>query len=279
MRFFLILLLPFACLKTGYCLEDDPLAEDIFLREESLFLNKKQLSAELGVLYVRDTLATTEGLYQRNNVYTDLTFRYGLSQKTELLLTIPLVATYDTVSQNGFQTSSDHSKGVGNVQFGIKTQLYQESFFIPDIVLSITASSPAVDNASPSLGREDWRYNTSLLFVKTVDPAALYLQIGGTHYDDKLYRDDPNWIHSIDYRGGIGFALSDQVVLNTQISGSYLRQIKYRDKTLVSLHPVWFHISTTFVLGKRWYIEPRVSFALTPEAQDVMFGFSTPFIF
>jgi hypothetical protein len=96
-----------------------------------------------------------------------------------------------------------------------------------------------------------------------VDPTSLY----GA-------RSEPG--DSFLYRFGSGFALSDKVIISFQLVGEAKQDGKYDGNDRAGFHKLSFQFANTILLSRDWFIEPLVSFGLTPEAQDILFGISFP---
>ena len=83
--------------------------------------------------------------------------------------------------------------------------------------------------------------------------------------------------NQIAFLGGTGFSLNDRVSLSMQVNGIYdteNTELNGRTITGSSQESVSLQLGVTVQLTKHVFVEPLVSFGLTNDAPDVVFGFN-----
>lgn len=261
--------------------EEEP-QEELFLREESILSTAGDLSAELGVFFSRrnriTNLAGTDYIARRETSTASVILRYGITQRSQFSLTIPYHYTQDNVlDANTTEISAD---GVGDLAAHYKYQLWYDSKSTPDLIINFSADSDTGDigdESTPALGSGHWEYGVSVLAATSYDPAIYFMSLGYRVVESAMYRGERSRPgDSFLYRFGSGFALSDRVIISFQLVGESIQQGKYGSIKIPDSHKISFQFANTLILSRQRFIEPLVSFGLTPESPDILFGVSFP---
>jgi hypothetical protein len=115
-------------------------------------------------------------------------FRYGLTDRIQLNLTLPYQRSYrqavlspEVQREIGEDVENETSDGgLGDIQGGVSIHLLQEGEWFPDVILttslkSDTGTSPFdVDAGTLATGTGFWGLQTGFTIVKISDPAVLY---------------------------------------------------------------------------------------------------------
>jgi hypothetical protein len=267
--------------------QDDNTQDTLFLREESILSDKGDISSELGIFFRRDSRTEVGINNQVSSVNEETsfllaTFRLGINRRSELSVSAPYqYVREESISLNGAQ--EDSNSGWGDVIISFKHQLWFEHGGYPDLVVGFSIDSDTGDidvTGGPSAGSGFWEYSVSALAAKSMDPAVYFIHLGYQFADseeiDGLLRRPGN---TFQYRFGAGYALSANVMLSFQLTGDVIHETQVGQTRFPSEHQISFQFANTIILGRNAFIEPLISFGLTQEAPDVLFGLSMPILF
>lgn len=190
---------------------------------------------------------------KNDTITTDLTFRYGITNRLEVNASIPYIYRR-TRSQSGggsggsAQTLVEETVddgGLGDVSAGVNYRLLRERGTRPDIVWNVRARAPTgrepfgietrtVANGNLTFRKElptgsgVWAVTTGLSFIKTTDPAILFASVNyqynlNQEFDDigSSSGDQPGEIdlgYSISFGAGTAFALNQKLSLSLSYS-------------------------------------------------------------
>lgn len=262
-------------------LADDENKEAMFLREESILSSSGHFSSELGIFFQRLTRGNINAnALRQETAFASLTLRYGVGRRAELSLTAPYLHVEDNISVTNAPFSEESTQGWGDISASIKYQLWFDSAKTPDLILSVSADSDSGDvdeTGGPSLGSGHWEYSVNALMATAFDPAIYFVQLGYRFVESEMFsgqRKKPG--DALLYRFGSGFALTDKVILSFQLVGEANREGKFGNVRIAESHEISFQFANTILLDRNWFIEPLVSFGLTDEAPDILFGISFP---
>lgn len=259
--------------------EDEP-PETLFLRDESILSSSGNFSSEIGVFFRRLTGSSAGNLVRRESSFASLTMRYGMTPRSEFSLSVPYLYVQDNVSNQNIPVSENTSQGWGDVVASFKYQVWFDSASTPDLIVSMSADSDSGDvddGIDPALGSGHWEYSLSALVATTYDPAIYFARIGYRIVDSEIYagqRSSPG--DAMLYQFGSGFALSSRVIISFQLVGEAVREGRYGNTKIAESHKISFQFANTILLSRNRFVEPLVSFGLTPEAPDILFGVSFP---
>ncbi len=246
---------------------DSVKAEDVFLRNEKVLLRTKEFSIELGLLYSysdhQDILSSSE----RDSFTTNFGVRYGLADNLQLFASIPYA--YQTETITAFEERNKERKShLGNITLGLSRSVLQEGVGKPEVLLSLEGQIPTGDN-SYGLG-------ISAAFVKSLDPAALFANVG---YQYNLKQSNQGLALSapksmIFASLGYAYALNDTLTVGTSVSGIFPLGTTSDNSLAQAKKQFGLQFGLTALLTKDLYIDPSVTFGLNRTASDVTFGAS-----
>ena len=280
-KIFLVFVATYLCLSSFRLFAEEENKESLFLREESILSTSGHFSSELGIFFQRLTRGNISANALRQETgFVSLTMRYGIGQRVELSLSAPYMYVQNNISVANSSFSNDSSDGWGDVSASLKYQLWFDSETTPDLILSASVDSDSGDvdeTGGPSLGSGHWEYSFSALMATAFDPAIYFVQLGYRFVEPEMFagqRKKPG--DTLLYRFGSGFALTDKVIISFQLVGEANQEGEYGNAKIAKSHEVSFQFANTILLSRNWFIEPLVSFGLTPEAPDILFGISFP---
>jgi opacity protein-like surface antigen len=204
---------------------------------------------------------------------------------------------------------------IGDVSAGISYKLVQENIDWPDIVGSVRVKAPTgkepygikvrqqPDNNNLSVpdelptGNGLWGVTAGMSFVKTLDPAVVFANLGYTYYFDRHFEDissDPNSHvggsiklgNSWQLGAGVAFALNDRL----SIGLSFAQQLAERSKTKVDggswngvkgsqANAANINLGLTYAMSRHFSIIPTVAFGLSADSPNYSFSVKFPYTF
>lgn len=254
-----------------------------------------------------------------DTVQLDVTGRYGVTDRLQFDFNAPFLyrsSTFESAGVGGSATTFGErdvsNADIGDISAGVYYRLFPETTTRPDIVFNMRVKAPTGkhpygidftkvgDVSAPDdlpTGNGLWSLSTGLTFVKTVDPAILFANIGYSHNFSRKFSDidgDPatNTSGEIDlgdsYQigGGFAFALSDR--MSTSMSYAHRFSQKARIKTAGS---GWnsvvgsdasagsLNFGVTYAMSEQLSMVANVGMGVTPDAPDVTVGIKFPYNF
>jgi hypothetical protein len=240
------------------------------------------------------------GLLQVQKVRRDiltpsLTFKYGILDPVEIDLKIPYSFrkdAYNIGSGASTENKDVSDSGIGDIEAAFLWQLASEKGARPDIIANVRVKSdtgkdpfgiatetiqgiPVPEDELPN-GSGFWAVEPSFTFVKTTDPAVLFLNLG---YFWHIKRDidnvgevDPS--DSFNFSLGSSFALNDKFILSTAYEQKWFTEasiqgVKQED-TDVNIGSIVF--GGSYVTSDRSSINVSVSVGMTPDSPDTQFN-------
>ena len=253
----------------------------------------------------------------------DLTGRYAPTDRLQFDLNVPYLYRYSAFSSvgAGFSTSAVAERNVsngdiGDVNAGVFYRLVQESADHPDTVLNFRVKAPTGTSPygikfedSPDsggnlklpeklpTGNGVWAASAGVSFIKTVDPAILFANMGYTHHFDRSFSDissDPNTRTPGSVRlgdqfslgAGFAFALNERMSLSTSYSHRFARKARIRQQG-----QDWqtvngsdssagvLNFGVTYALSDRRSMVFNLGIGVTADAPDITIGVKFPFSF
>jgi hypothetical protein len=243
------------------------------------------------------------GKIQRNIICPGLSLRYGLKD-LELSTRIPYMMRTDEESFPAGDTMSHFSAtdgDLGDIEMASFYHLLSEGPIRPDIVFGITGKTvtgrdpyglkkEASDNASPRLiqfptGSGHWGVSGTVIFVKTSDPAVLFLNttyfynfsrnvgsISGSNYGDI----SPG--ASIEYQFGMVIGLNEKLAINMAMDqritwDSMQNGRKMRDS---GANAVIANFGMTYAFSNKFSVDVVWGLGMTDDAPDFTIGLRLP---
>jgi opacity protein-like surface antigen len=262
----------------------------------------------------------------KSETYTfDVTARYSPIPRLQFDIDVPMIgrdSTYFSGGAGGASTVTSQSQlsqapTLGDVSFGVSYKLVQENADWPDIVGSFRVKAPtgkepygikirsvpgndnlSVPDSMPT-GNGLWGTTVGMSFVKTIDPAVVFANLGYTYYFDGHFDDissTPNQQvpgsiklgNSWQFGAGVAFALNDRVSLGM----SYSQQVELSSATKVKADGAdWqgitgsqanaasINLGLTFAMSRQFSIIPTVTFGLTPDSPNYSLSVKFPYTF
>jgi hypothetical protein len=259
-----------------------------------------------------------------DSLTNDLIGRYAITPRFSLNLDVPFVGRNTDYQQGGAGGSAaaldEHSStgtGLGDVNFTVNYKVLTETAHRPDTVLTLGVVAPtgqapygikwidvassqyeqfAVPTKQPT-GNGVWQATFGSSFVKTMDPAIVFGNVGYIHSFTRSFSDidtDPDVVtpgsvklSDIYYYGaGIAFAFNDRASLSLSFSD----RINGKDSLRQTNGP-WTKIigsqanAATLNMGFTYALSPHTTFVtilgmgMTPDAPDFTLTFKVPYMF
>lgn len=252
----------------------------------------------------------------------DVTGRYAPTDRLQFDINAPFLYRNSNFSSvgAGFSTSAVAERNVsnsnlGDINAGMFYRLLQETADRPDTVLNLRLKAPTgkhpygikFTDADPSgnlkvpaylpTGNGVWSLSTGVSFIKTVDPAILFANLGYTYNFQRNFSDissDPATItpgrvalgNQYSLGAGIAFALNERMSLSTSYSHRFSRKSRIRGQ-----NQAWqtvagsdssagvLNFGVTYALSDKRSMVVNVGVGVTPDAPDITIGVKFPFSF
>jgi hypothetical protein len=259
------------------------------LRGTSLLLKPGTFQYDFTALYVRQEqlavgllpgdIPVLERLRTRTLI-APMSLRYGWKENTELFAVVPFGVSmfeYDSPVTN----VTDQTGVLGDISVGFARQLPKWKEW-PDATLTFNVTAPTGANNQQifgdneaSLGNGVWRLSAMLNLVESVDPFVFF---GGVGYEYTFAKEVQGltlqYGDAVNAYFGVGMAVTDDISLSAQVNASFQDvtsiegiQIPNSDREPVSLR-----LALVRRLTLKSRVQPFVSWALTDDAPDYMFG-------
>ena len=254
----------------------------------------------------------------------DVIGRYAITPRLSVNLDVPFVGRNTDYQQGGaggsaaaIDEASSTGKGIGDVNLSVNYKILTETTHRPDTVLTLGITAPTgqapygikwVDMASSQFeefavptkqptGNGVWQATLGSSFVKTMDPAIVFGNVGYIHSFIRSFSDidtDPEVttpgsvkLSDIYYYGaGIAFAFNDRASLSLSFSD----RINGKDSLRSSGGP-WtkiigsqanaatLNLGFTYALSQHTTIVTILGMGMTPDAPDFTLTFKIPYMF
>ncbi len=253
----------------------------------------------------------------------DVTGRYGVTDRLQFDFNAPLLYRNSTFQSGGVGGSAStlgeynvSQANIGDVSAGLYYKLFPETPTRPDIILNVRVKAPTgkdpfgikiiqPDSANSNLtapqdlptGNGVWTLSTGVTFVKTIDPAIMFANIGYAHNFSKKFDDISSTIgtttageinlgDSYQLGGGLAFALNDRM----SMSMSYAHRFAQRSSIKAS-NTAWqsiigsdsssgsLNFGVTYAMSDKLSMVANVGMGVTPDAPDVTVGVKFPYNF
>lgn len=252
----------------------------------------------------------------------DMLARWGLTPRLQVDFAAPLMYRHTVYQSTGTDgdtsvvteesVTMDPEVEFGDVSLGLYYQLAQETPYRPDVVWNIRVKGPTgshpygikssvtsennnlkVPERLPS-GNGVWALSTGLSFVKTVDPAILFANIG-LFYNFEESFDDISSIPGITVPGSVKlgdsfqYGLGTAFALNetTSLSLGFSHRLTARSRTKVeggSWHDIvgsdgnaaTLSLGLTHALNEKTSMVTSLGIGLTPDASDLTLSVKFP---
>lgn len=254
----------------------------------------------------------------KNHITTfDLSTRYGLTDRLELGLNVPFVYRSSTYRSTGVDSGSNLSEltvdkaGLGDISASLSYRLLPETQTRPDVVVNLGVRAPTGTDPYGIATREDptntnltvpkelptgngvWAATTGASFLKTLDPAIVFANLGYTYNFKESFDDisassgnqpgDVELGDSIRAGFGTAFALNERLSLTLSYSHEYIQKSKttqygVTQKVIGSDANVGvFSFGGTYALSDSTSVVTNLGIGLTDDASDISLTFRMPF--
>jgi len=255
-------------------------------------------------------------------VQLDVTGRYGVTDRLQFDFNAPFLyraSTYESAGAGGAgTTSSEHdvsNANIGDVSAGAYYRLFPETPTRPDVVLNVRVKAPtgkdpygikfrtvAGNNnlSAPDelpTGNGIWTLSTGLTFVKTIDPAILFANVGYSHnfigkFNDISGQSGTTTAGEIDlgdsYQlgGGLAFALNDRMSTSMSYSHRFAQKSRVKGQGAAWQSVVGsdsssgsLNFGVTYAMSDKLSMVANVGMGVTPDSPDVTVGIKFPYNF
>ena len=307
---------------------------ETLIQEEHVLFNQR-LSMEVGLTYSqfdRKQLALNGFLaldaiflghisvdeVEANVLTMDLTGRYGITPQLQVDLNAPFLyrgTTYRSTDASGDAVEEDITLDpeLGDVSAGVYYQLFRERPGWPDVVWNVRVKAPTgsdpygieTHNVSGtglqnipdglSSGNGVWGVSTGFSFMKTLDPAILFANLGYFYNIPKSFADispsaageqpgEVNLGNSFQYSLGIAFALNERLSLNMSYAHRFTSEseVKYEGGEATPIvgsdaNAATMNFGVTCAMNDHLSMVTSVGVGLTTDAPDVQFAIKFPY--
>lgn len=232
-----------------------------------------------------------------------ITPRYGITDRIQLEVTVPYRLHYESYFRPGVtigkQEESNTDYGLGDIQANLLLHLLHETATLPHILLGITfktRTGKSVFEIDPQkgeipLGTGYYAVRSILSFIKTADPAVVFLNIGYTY---PFAREDNIWLAQQDpdtkeiyfvkqvirlepgktFEGGFGvaYALSYKLALNMQYQQSITLSSERNSVRIPgsSINSGYLRLGGIWAWSDKTYLDLSTSIGVTTDAPDTV---------
>jgi len=278
--------------------------EEAFLRDEKVLLKKGQIEVEFNATYLDASrqpiqkINTNFNIPENENenptfnsqfisrkvrdrsIVVPLTIRYGVTNNLLGYVTVPFAANLREISPevNGERSSTHQTSGLGDVAFGANYQILHEGLWKPDLMFILSGKSATGKGPYNTLQTEGpigtgfWDVTSGFSVVKSYDPAVLFANLT---YSYIFQKGNIKPGDAINPTVGVGFAMNDELSMSFRVLGSYIWRARISGKTGGEIQtPFSFYVTLDKYITKNSYLEPAVSFGLTPDAPNFTIGIS-----
>jgi len=256
-------------------------------------------------------------------VQFDVTGRYGVTNRLQFDFNAPFLyrsSTYESggAGGGGASTLSEHdvsNSNIGDVSAGAYYRLFTETPTSPDVVWNVRVKAPTGKNpygiklrTDPSnnnlvvpddlpTGNGVWTLSTGFTFVKTIDPAILFANVGYAHNFTRSFDDisgspltkTPGEVDlgdSYQLGGGLAFALNDRMSTSMSYAHRFAdkSRIKQKGQSWQSIvgsdsSSGSLNFGVTYAMSDKLSMVANVGVGVTPDAPDVTVGVKFPYNF
>ena len=163
--------------------EDEEDIRKIFLRQNSVLLRPRQVEFEAGLTYLGNQSVSSVANFKFRQFQLPLTLRFGLLDRIEGFLAMPIAYAQQELSFADSSTKKDKF-GVGDATGGLNFEIFRENARWPEIITTLRIMAPTGDQPQEgglSLGSGHWAGTVGLQFIKTTDPIVLFWGFQYTH--------------------------------------------------------------------------------------------------
>jgi hypothetical protein len=261
--------------------------QEFYLRNQSVFIRKGEIIAELNnfysfdqdQLFVQLAPGTTPTLLKstRRLFNTTLFGRYGLlTDGLELDFAAPVFVHAEQQLDLATASTTTSSNGIGDMAAALRYQAWYESGWRPGVIFDVQGKSRTGGNTLR--GTDSYNVGGGVTLLKSIDPVVFFGRIG---YTNTFEHEGVNRGNIVDYSFGMGFSLNDRVAFNMQVAGAFVGKTKLQSQVIEgsSLEIASLLFSATILITKKLFIEPTIGIGMTEDAFDATIGVRIPYRF
>jgi len=224
---------------------------------------------------------------KRDIMVSALTTRYGLTDNLQAEVRVPYRYQHDRISIGTTSESTRDLGGIGDVETAIQYQFAHEKGLLPDLIAGIAVKS---DTGKEPYGRDiglgtgHWAVKSTLVAVKSSDPAIVFGSIGYTHNIKRKNITDYGTVEpgqTFEYLLGAAFALNYKMALSLQLEQAITTKMQVNHVSV----PGSLTNVVNFKYGLTWSISDNLScdisatHGLTEDAPNFAFEVKFPITF
>ncbi len=224
-----------------------------------------------------------------------LALRYGLHRRVEFEANIPYAWRTDQFARDVGGEDQDldfvSGAGIGDIQFGLFSQLLYQKKWWPDVVLNLQAKAPTgkdpfdVGADELPLGLGTWGLSAGLTFVRTLDPAVVF---GSIRYLWDIENDFGNNVGKIDFGDTVEYSIGLAMALNERLALTMSLQQSLTDFTRqefggsqsklvgTNLNAARLFVGGSYRMSEMLTINLNAGVGITEDAPDFQIGLSVP---
>ncbi|MFZ5993783.1 MAG: transporter [Thermodesulfobacteriota bacterium] len=232
---------------------------------------------------------------ERDIYIPSITARLGFKDM-ELNVKVPWMYRKDketNPAEAGATVYSADDSGLGDIEGGFYYRLVNEHGAVPDIILSLGVKSDTgrdpyglqTETVGGQLrykefptGTGHWGYSGGLIFVKTTDPAIVFLNLTYFYNDSRdIGTENGTCYGEVDPGDSFEYNIGTVVALNEKFSMNFTLNQRITGKTVQNgseiadsdLNAISFNLGGTYAISKRFSVDMTAGIGLTSDANDV----------
>ena len=252
----------------------------ILRKETDGLLKRRNMQLSIGMRYSstrRDQSLRDE---RSRSATFPIDFSMGLTDKTELSVSLPLVyLDRQLVSSTDVDSTEDY--GIGDMSLSLSSRIRSESESRPNVTLNFAVGTPTGKNRNPydlnnlSLGSGFWSAATGATLSKSFDPATMFFSLRYQRiFADKQFGLTIEPGDSVEYGYGVGLSLNNKLSISGRINGSIQSDTKVNGQVLAGSNsePLSFITTSSLQLSRKSRLESSLSMGLNNDSDDARFG-------
>ena len=225
----------------------------------------------------------------RNFYTTSLDLRYGVHRRAEFEVTVPYTWRADRSETDlggpNERVTGIRDSGIGDLTFGVNTQLLYQRKWWPDTVLNLLARAPTgtdpfdVHGNELAFGTGTWGFNGGFTMVRSLDPAVIY---GSLRYLWDVERNtnglDVDLGDGFEYTAGLAFSLNERLAFTTSLQHTILGRARINgDKIAGSdINAARLFLGGSYRMTETMTANLALGIGLTDDAPDFSIELSLP---
>lgn len=234
----------------------------LFLRDTTVLLQKGDQRIGVSFSMTNDEQRVFTTTVSQRTYSLALSYSLGVGYGAEVFASIPASHTKTKKYDFLFEASEEESiSSFNNAVLGLKKTLIVQNANRPELVGALSFSSPITEK-SKSYPTET-AVNANLTVIKSIDPVVLY---GGISFTHPFRGEEGN---SYGFKFGSAFAVNHKIAFGGELSMNEMRD----NKTTLSPTSI-LTLRETYSASKSFSVEPSISFGLSDDSPDNIFGLS-----